>query len=76
MAPLDIGCVVLGGIYAPLGPWIQPEVQREVDLRVLSSSWSPIRVRISLAGTDASVLGAASSVIRAIIDDPSSWLRR
>ncbi|WP_425586933.1 ROK family protein [Streptomyces yanii] len=73
---LDIGCVVLGGIYAPLGPWIQPEVQREVDLRVLSSSWSPVRVRISLAGTDASVLGAASSVIRAIIDDPSTWLRR
>ncbi|MEW2490605.1 ROK family transcriptional regulator [Streptomyces sp. NPDC048411] len=73
---LDIGCVVLGGIYAPLGPWIQPEVQREVDLRVPSSSWSPIRVRISLAGTDASVLGAASSVIRAIIDDPSTWLRR
>jgi predicted NBD/HSP70 family sugar kinase len=73
---LDIGCVVLGGIYAPLGPWIQPEVEREVSTRALASSWSPIGIRVSKAGTDASVLGAASSVVQAILDEPAVWLRR
>jgi predicted NBD/HSP70 family sugar kinase len=73
---LDIGCVVLGGIYAPLGPWIQPEVEREVATRALTLAWSPVSVRVSKAGTDASVLGAAGSVIQTILDEPTVWLRR
>ena len=73
---LDIPGVVLGGIYAPLAPWIAPEVQREVDRRVLSAAWSPVVVRVSTAGTEAAVLGAAGSVTTAILRDPADWMRR
>jgi predicted NBD/HSP70 family sugar kinase len=73
---LDIPGVVLGGIYAPLAPWIAPEVQREVDRRVLSAAWSPVAVRVSRAGSDAAVLGAAGGVTTAILRDPAEWMRR
>jgi predicted NBD/HSP70 family sugar kinase len=73
---LDIPGVVLGGIYAPLAPWIAPEVQREVDRRVLSAAWSPVAVRVSKAGSDAAVLGAAGGVTTAILRDPAEWMRR
>ena len=73
---LDIPGVVLGGIYAPLARWIAPEVQREVNRRVLSAAWSPVSVRVSTAGTDAAVLGAAGGVTTAILRDPAEWMRR
>jgi len=73
---LDIPGVVLGGIYAPLAAWIAPEVQREVDRRVLSAAWAPVAVRVSKAGTDAAVLGAAGSITHAILRDPVDWIRR
>lgn len=72
---LDIPGVVLGGIYAPLAKWIAPEVQREVDQRILSAAWSQVIVRVSAAGSDAAVLGAAGSVTRKILRDPVDWLR-
>jgi predicted NBD/HSP70 family sugar kinase len=73
---LDVPGVVLGGSYAPLGLWIAPEVRRELDQRVLSAAWSPVTVRVSSAGPDAAVLGAAGSVTRGILRDPVDWLRR
>jgi predicted NBD/HSP70 family sugar kinase len=73
---LDIPGVVLGGGYAPLATWIAPEVQREVDRRVLSAAWSPVLVRASSAGIDAAVFGAAGSVTRGILRDPVDFLRR
>jgi predicted NBD/HSP70 family sugar kinase len=73
---LDLPGVVLGGIYAPLAPWIAPEVQREVDRRVLSAAWAPVAVRVSKVGIDAAVLGAAGGVTHAILRDPAEWLRR
>ncbi|GIG62494.1 transcriptional regulator [Longispora fulva] len=72
----DIPAVVLGGIYAPLAPWIAPQVRREVDLRVLWAAWSPVEVRVSTAGADAAVLGAAGSVTHAILREPADWMRR
>jgi predicted NBD/HSP70 family sugar kinase len=73
---LDVPDVVLGGIYAPLAGWIAPEVQRELDQRVLSAAWSPVNVRVSAAGPDAAVLGASGSVTRKILRDPVDWLRQ
>jgi predicted NBD/HSP70 family sugar kinase len=73
---LDVPGVVLGGIYAPLAEWIAPEVQREVDQRILSAAWSQVIVRVSTAGSDAAVLGAAGSVTRRILRDPVDWLRQ
>jgi predicted NBD/HSP70 family sugar kinase len=71
---LDVDTVVLGGVYAPLAPWLLPGVEREIAGRVLTSRWSPVRVRASALGGDAAVVGAAGSVVRAILDRPARWL--
>jgi predicted NBD/HSP70 family sugar kinase len=71
---LDVDTVVLGGIYAPLTPWLSGPVEREVARRSLASSWAPVRVRASALGASATVVGAAGSVIRAIRDAPAVWL--
>lgn len=71
---LDIGTVVLGGSYALLAPWLAGPVERELAARVLTAGWSPVTVRASLLGTEATVVGAAGSVMSALRDDPAGWL--
>jgi predicted NBD/HSP70 family sugar kinase len=71
---LDVGTVVLGGSYALLAPWLAGPVEREVAARVLTAGWSPVAVRASRLGTEATVVGAAGSVTRAVRDDPARWL--
>lgn len=73
---LDVDTVVLGGVYAPLAPWLGPVVQRELHSRVLTAQWSPVIVRPSLLGGSAAVVGAAGSVVRAVRDQPITWLGR
>lgn len=71
---LDVDTVVLGGIYAPLAPWLAEPVSREIRERVLASQWAPVTVRASVLGDAATVVGAAGSVVRAIRDAPAAWL--
>ncbi|MEV0395977.1 ROK family protein [Polymorphospora rubra] len=71
---LDIDTVVLGGVYAPLAPWLVPAVGAEVAGRVLTAGWSPVTVRASRLGGKAAVVGAAGSVVRAVLDRPARWL--
>lgn len=71
---LDLSHVVLGGIYAPLFPWIAPEIERQVRQRVLAATWDPPVVRRSRLGTDAAVVGAATSVIHRILSDPEAYM--
>jgi predicted NBD/HSP70 family sugar kinase len=71
---LDVGTVVLGGSYALLAPWLAGPVERELAARVLTAGWSPVAVRASRLGTEATVVGAAGSVMRAVRDDPAAWL--
>jgi predicted NBD/HSP70 family sugar kinase len=71
---LDIGCIVLGGIYTQLGPWIKPHVEAEINRRVLSEPWSPVTVRYSQTGTDGAVLGAAAAITHHVLTDPAQWL--
>jgi predicted NBD/HSP70 family sugar kinase len=73
---LDVEAVVLGGIYAPLAPWLRPAVSAEIQRRVLTAGWSPVDVRPSVLGADAAVVGAAGSVVRTIRDHPARWLTR
>ena len=70
---LDLDAVVLGGVLAPLAPWLVGPVDRELRRRVLTSAWSPVRVRACALGADAAVLGAAGSVVREIHADPARW---
>jgi predicted NBD/HSP70 family sugar kinase len=71
---LDIDTVVLGGIYAPAATWLRAHVEREIRERVLTAGWAPVTVRPSALGSEAAVLGAAGSVVRAIRDAPARWL--
>lgn len=71
---LDLETVVLGGSYAPLAPWLCPPVEAELRGRVLTAAWSPIVVRPALLGADAAVVGAAGSVVRAVLEQPARWL--
>ena len=71
---LDVGTVVLGGVYRDLAPWIAPEVERELRLRVVASAWAPPTVRVSALGAEAAVVGAARSVVRGILAAPARWV--
>ncbi|BCB87243.1 ROK family protein [Phytohabitans suffuscus] len=73
---LDVEAVVLGGVYAPLAPWLRPAVAAEIRSRVLTDAWSPVDVRPSVLGADAAVVGAAGSVVRTIRNHPARWLTR
>ena len=73
---LDVDAVVLGGIYAPLTPWLGPPISHELAARAITAPWAPVAVRASSLGTTAAVVGAAGSVIRAIRDRPGTWLSR
>ncbi|MFG1608888.1 ROK family protein [Actinoplanes sp. NPDC049265] len=71
---LDLDTIVLGGIYGPLLPRLRPGIEQELRRRVLTASLAPIALRASVLGADAAMRGAAESVIRAILEDPASFL--
>jgi predicted NBD/HSP70 family sugar kinase len=74
---LDLPAVVLGGAYPRLGPALRTAVEKEIARRVV---WrSPIRVATSTLGPDAALNGAATSVVRAVVDGaelPAGRFRR
>jgi predicted NBD/HSP70 family sugar kinase len=71
---LDLDEVVLGGIYAPLAPWLVPGITEELEHRVLWSSLRPIVLRASEHGSEAAVRGAARSVVARLLSEPEGWL--
>jgi predicted NBD/HSP70 family sugar kinase len=73
---IDVDTVVLGGIFAPLTPWLAGPVSREITARTVTSAWAPVTVRAAALGSTATVVGAAGSVVRAIREAPASWLAR
>jgi predicted NBD/HSP70 family sugar kinase len=72
---LDVGTVVLGGIFGPLAPWLGPAVEAELGRRVLTSAWAPVTVRASALGPAAAAVGAAGAVVRDVLAEPAHWLR-
>lgn len=68
---VDVRHVVLGGLYALLGPWLLPVVQEELDWRVASARWSAPTVQLAALGVEAAVRGAAVSVVRDVIANPA-----
>jgi predicted NBD/HSP70 family sugar kinase len=70
---LDPDTVVLGGIFAPLGLWVRPVVERELQRSALHGS-SP-RVAVSPVAAESAVLGAAGKVIELVHADPALLLR-
>jgi predicted NBD/HSP70 family sugar kinase len=71
---VDVETVVLGGIYAPLAPWLTDAVVAQLRSRVLASAWEDARVGVAAGGPHAAMTGAAVVVLRAVADDPAAWL--
>ncbi|RNF80091.1 ROK family protein, partial [Streptomyces botrytidirepellens] len=69
---LDPRTVVLGGALTPLAPWLLPALERELALRVADPARSGQgTVTVSRLGSDGPLLGAAHSVVQAVLDDPA-----
>ncbi|MEV5988038.1 ROK family transcriptional regulator [Streptomyces sp. NPDC052051] len=66
---LDPRAVVLGGALAALAPWLLPSLERELEQR---SAGRACAVRVSRLGPEGPLLGAAHSVVRAVLDDPAA----
>lgn len=66
---LDPQAVVLGGAFSRLAPWLQPDLGRELRQRT-SARGSVPELAVSSPGADGPLLGAAHSVVRAVLDDP------
>ena len=69
---LDVGTVVLGGVYAAR-PEIVPVVRMALEEHVVSAEWAPVMVRTSSVGEAAAAVGAAASVVHRIHADPAGW---
>lgn len=70
---VDVPCVVLGGSYAELAPWLREPIAAELERRVVSAAWSPVRIVSATLGGAAAVRGAAAAPVRAIIADPDAY---
>ncbi|WP_328483422.1 ROK family transcriptional regulator [Streptomyces sp. NBC_00377] len=70
---LDPEGVVLGGALAGLAPWLLPSLETELSRRTAG----PARpVSVSRLGPEGPLLGAAHSVVRAVLDDPAAVAQR
>ncbi|MFE0100573.1 ROK family protein [Streptomyces sp. NPDC059009] len=66
---LDPRAVVLGGALSELAPWLLPTLERELNGRTAHRACA---VTVSRLGREGPLLGAAHSVVRAVLDDPAA----
>jgi predicted NBD/HSP70 family sugar kinase len=69
---LDPGTIVLGGIYAPLAPWLAGPLEAALARQVVAARWRPIQVRPSSLGPEAAVRGAAGWIVQRVLDSPGA----
>ena len=70
---VDVGDVVLGGIYAELASFLDAPVRVQLRRRVLTAPWSEVRLDVARAGRYPAMTGGALAVLRAVVDDPAGW---
>ncbi|MEV1085538.1 ROK family transcriptional regulator [Streptomyces sp. NPDC050211] len=70
---LDPEGVVLGGALAGLAPWLLPSLEAELARRTAGPACP---VAVSRLGPEGPLLGAAHSVVRAVLDDPAAVAER
>ncbi|GAA1502081.1 ROK family protein [Streptomyces synnematoformans] len=68
---LDPEAVVLGGAHAGLAPWVVPAVERELGRRVADPART-VRLTVSALGAEGPLLGAALSVVDAVMEAPGT----
>jgi len=72
---VDPETVVLGGAYADLAEWLTPGMQTELGARVKIRPWEPEGLVVSGLKREGPVIGAATSVVQGLIEDPSAFGR-
>ncbi|MEV0445242.1 ROK family transcriptional regulator [Streptomyces spectabilis] len=65
---LDPRAIVLGGALSRLAPWLLPGLEGELGQRTTGPGCA---VAVSRIGSEGPLLGAAHSVVRAVLDDPA-----
>ncbi|MCX4657931.1 ROK family transcriptional regulator [Streptomyces uncialis] len=70
---LDPQAIVLGGALSELAPWLVPALEAELGRRITGGERV---VTVSALGSRGPVLGAAHSVVRAVLDDPTGLTLR
>ncbi|MEU6812885.1 ROK family transcriptional regulator [Streptomyces sp. NPDC046831] len=70
---LDPETVVLGGALSRLAPWLLPSLEAELARRTAGPACP---VAVSRLGPEGPLLGAAHSVVRAVLDDPAAVAER
>ncbi|MEU6424494.1 ROK family transcriptional regulator [Microbispora sp. NPDC046973] len=71
---VDPDAIVLGGIYAPLFPWIGHMVADTLKARLGQMRGAVPPVVVSRLGAEAAALGAAGQVIEQVMADPAALL--
>ncbi|TDE58616.1 ROK family transcriptional regulator [Nonomuraea mesophila] len=71
---LDPGMIVLGGVFAPVFPWLEGPVADGLGARLAHMRGAPPALVVSGTGPDAAVLGAAGMIIQRIIAEPAEVL--
>ncbi|MQA11253.1 MAG: ROK family protein [Pseudonocardiaceae bacterium] len=69
---LDVDTVVLGGIFAPLAPWLEQPFTEAVHQQMIAARWAPVEITASKLGPDAAVRGAAGLVTQRVLADPGA----
>ncbi len=71
---MDPGTIVLGGVFAPLFPWVRAPAHETMTSRLGVMRRAVPELTVSRLGGDAATLGAAGQVIHRVIADPWSHL--
>jgi predicted NBD/HSP70 family sugar kinase len=68
---LDPEAVLLGGYLTPFAPWLAEPVRTELSRHVLAAGHNGCEVRPAELADEAAARGAAASVLRAVLADPT-----
>lgn len=71
---LDLQDVVLGGYLVDVGAVVLPEIDAELQRRVLSARFSSVTVELEDGGDWRAATGAAYGCLATVITDPATWL--
>lgn len=64
--------IVLGGVLSQVGEYLLPAIRETLAQKALLAAHEQTEVALSVFGTDAIVIGAATLVVRAVLSNPKS----
>jgi glucokinase-like ROK family protein len=70
------GLIVLGGTLSLAAQYILPTAQAEINSRVLAVSRKNVQIAVSLFKFESNVVGAASLILREILNDPTEKMQQ